>query len=394
MLMSQTCTYHIPRAWAVESTRNATPRNQLTTALLATKDGKSKKRGKVNGGMVGGSSSNSASTPPPRVTNKINIPIKQQIMWAKMSKSLMAASSSSCVSSNHVPKKYKKKETEKPVPEEYVEIDYHNTRPPALFVDGYNIVGHMRALGEFDRFDFASARDSLIGDLAILQSTTGWWIEVVFDAYKTGFPERQEVVDSVLVTYTSPQETADSYIERRFNELSNHGFTNMIVATDDQLLRSGAGALGKGYLSAELLREEIRIAYTSWDRFVEEMEEEVQRSKSPSIYVSAEAMAIINKFKEDYYAALSSNQEKEKKSLAEVSSDEENIPRKRLKKRELNLMTYAGQMEEREKERQKASLETGPKTVSNRDIGTVRKERRVILGDLDDEYLSLDDDIF
>lgn len=317
-------------------------------------------------------------------------------MWAKMSKSLMAASSSSCVTSNHVPKKYKKKETEKPVPEEYVEIDYHNTRPPALFVDGYNIVGHMRALGEFDRFDFASARDSLIGDLAILQSTTGWWIEVVFDAYKTGSPERQEVVDSVLVTYTSPQETADSYIERRFNELSEQGFTNMIVATDDQLLRSGAGALGKGFLSAELLREEIRIAYASWDLFVEEMEDEVQRNKSPSIYVNDETMAIINRFKEDYYTALYNSQEKDKTFTTQVTSEGVDVPRKRLKKRELNLMTRAGQMEAIEKERQKASLNEHQKTVSGRDFGSVRKEsdKRLIMGDLDDECLSFDDDLF
>ena len=37
------------------------------------------------------------------------------------------------------------------------------------------------------------------------------------------------------MTYTSAADTADSWIERRFLELSQAGFTNMVVATDDNV---------------------------------------------------------------------------------------------------------------------------------------------------------------
>jgi predicted RNA-binding protein with PIN domain len=49
----------------------------------------------------------------------------------------------------------------------------------------------------------------------VLKSATGWHIEVVFDAYLTGGPERSVSIDNVNVVYTSKEETADNYIERR-----------------------------------------------------------------------------------------------------------------------------------------------------------------------------------
>lgn len=48
-------------------------------------------------------------------------------------------------------------------------------------------------------------------------------------------PEKRESVDNILVTYTSSSETADNHIERRFEELRQEGFNNMVVATDDNV---------------------------------------------------------------------------------------------------------------------------------------------------------------
>ena len=72
-------------------------------------------------------------------------------------------------------------------------------------------------------------------------------MEIVFDAYKRG---RNDKHDSnlyakkagVKVIYTSVTETADMYIERRFQELNKKGFKNMIVCSDDNMLRSVAGS--------------------------------------------------------------------------------------------------------------------------------------------------------
>ena len=72
----------------------------------------------------------------------------------------------------------------------------------------------------------------ICSDLSVLKGATGWWIEVVFDAYKQGGPtENRILADNVGVTFTSREDTADSYIERRFADLRLEGFTNMVVAT-------------------------------------------------------------------------------------------------------------------------------------------------------------------
>jgi predicted RNA-binding protein with PIN domain len=170
-----------------------------------------------------------------------------------------------------VTKRFRQDKGPKPVEEEYVEVDFKNVKPPALFIDGYNIIGYINSV-ESRNIPLDDARDCLISDLCVLCTATGWFIEVVFDAYKVKSPEKTEVVDSIQVTYTGADETADNHIERRFQELSNSGYTNMVVATDDNVLRMVAGSAGAGYLSASMLLEELRIAYRGW----EDMEEEMQ----------------------------------------------------------------------------------------------------------------------
>ena len=46
----------------------------------------------------------------------------------------------------------------------------------------------------------------------------------------------------------------------------------MIVATDDNALRMVAGSQGAGYISANLLLEELRIAYRGWEQLQEDLE--------------------------------------------------------------------------------------------------------------------------
>jgi len=229
--------------------------------------------------------SQTASIPPPapsqaparRVNQNTNISMRQQIAWAKAYKRLLNSSEKSG-NSGAVKKKFKKERTPKEEEEEYVEIDYQNTPPPAVFVDGYNIIFYMNMVDKRE-ISLEDARDCLISDLSILHAATGWYIEVVFDAYKAAGPQKRESIDNVFVTYTGASETADNFIERRFNELSNEGFTNMIVATDDNVLRMVAGTVGSGYLSADMLVEELRIAYRGWEMVEEELDLEVRRHR-------------------------------------------------------------------------------------------------------------------
>eukprot|EP00981_Chlorochromonas_danica_P010236 scaffold3058_cov165-Ochromonas_danica.AAC.27 len=215
----------------------------------------------------------------PRVRSDINVPVRQQIAWAKANKRLMSASSSS-----HIPKKFRQEtRKEKKAKEEYIEVDYQNVRPPFVFVDGYNVIGQMEYKDQEGKMDLEEARDRLINDLAVVRGATGWIIEVVFDAYKVKSSGNSMFADGVIITYTSATETADGYIERRFEELRNEGFTNMIVATDDNMVRMSAGVAGCDYLPVSMLLEEIRIAYKGWEKWEEEMRQEAEKHNTFSI---------------------------------------------------------------------------------------------------------------
>lgn len=253
------------------------------------------------------SSLSSRNTQPQRVTNQINIPVRQQIAWAKAYKRLMAEKTGG--TSHSSTKRFRRERGPKEVEEEAVEIDYVNTKPPAVFVDGYNIIGYINKEEGRCNIDLEDARDCLIGDLSILCGATGWWIEVVFDAYMSASSvggSKTSLVDNVLVTFTSASETADNYIERRFSELARDGFTNMVVATDDNVLRMVAGSAGAGFLSAGMLLEEFRIALRGWETVQEEMEIESKRKGRNGVGVSDDMKLIIEQMKAE--AAIRSSE--------------------------------------------------------------------------------------
>ena len=222
------------------------------------------------------SSTGPGSNAPARVSNQLGgVSVRQQIVWARANKRLLQQQAvGGARTGNAFKTKFRqKKSTEgKQEEEEYEEIDYVNTKPPAIFVDGYNVIGHMRSASysrgeggdEYSGINFEDARHQLVSDLSVLRAATGWYIEVVFDAYKVKAAQKLEVVDGVCCVYTSAQETADGYIERKFEDLKRQGFTNMVVASDDSMLRTVAGSTGVGFMSAANIVEEMQIAYQSW----------------------------------------------------------------------------------------------------------------------------------
>lgn len=195
---------------------------------------------------------------PQRITNQLNVPVRQQIAWAKAKKRLDKQVSAPIITGRVKKGGYRRdkrsgddvlsnstRRSDESM-EDFDALDYMNMKPPAIFVDGYNIIGFMKSTttssssstGSYGShpIDFEAARDSLISDLCMLRSATGWWIELVFDAYKSGSSQSSSsITDNIIVTYTSATDTADTFIERRFQELSNEGFTNMVVATDDNV---------------------------------------------------------------------------------------------------------------------------------------------------------------
>jgi len=126
------------------------------------------------------------------------VPVRVQIQWAKAYKRL-----NSGVNTQAVTKRWKQVNVKNNTVEEYTEIDYENTKPPAVFVDGYNIIGFLNSVEGRD-INLEDARDCLISDLSVLQASTGWFLEIVFDAYDalSGI-QKTEINDGILVTYTS-----------------------------------------------------------------------------------------------------------------------------------------------------------------------------------------------
>lgn len=215
------------------------------------------------------------SAAPRRVSSDMNVSVRKQIQFAKAYKRLIINSNQR----QHSPR-VRKERAPKPEKEEYVEIDYENTAPPLLFVDGYNIIGYINAV-EGRRITLDEARDCLVADLCVVASATGWAIECVFDAYDNPLNAAGARVqqDGISVYYTSQKETADDYIERRINSLQGRN-PNLVVATDDVALRSTAIGLGVGFLTASMILEEFRVAYKGWQIVEEEMEEEARRRRS------------------------------------------------------------------------------------------------------------------
>lgn len=173
---------------------------------------------------------------PPRVVGRTGVSVRQQIAWAKAYKRFISKSSDS------IGKKFRKEKSAKNSTlenDEEIEMDFSIMKPPAVFVDGYNIIGFTNSLKGLERLsnDLNEDRDKLINDLCVLRGVTGWAIEVIFDAYKAPYSSssalinsRSQNIDGLVVTFTSNSETADNYIERRFEELRQAGFVNMVFS--------------------------------------------------------------------------------------------------------------------------------------------------------------------
>jgi hypothetical protein len=128
-----------------------------------------------------------------------NVPVRQQIAWAKARKRLVSLSKSSSHSGAPKYRKEKSGKQQTGQDDDEVFIDYEKLKPPVVFVDGYNVIGYMNRVEKKNFDDLSAARDGLISDLSVLRTATGWLIEVVFDAYQSSIGvERSEFVDNVI----------------------------------------------------------------------------------------------------------------------------------------------------------------------------------------------------
>lgn len=130
--------------------------------------------------------------------------------------------------------------------------------PSVLIVDGYNVLNAWRGL--LKQKPLSEAREDLIHALSDYSGYTGERVVLVFDAWKSERAARtiEQVPSTVSVVYTKRGETADHYIERMCDELSEkaaYGRIKLRVATSDGLEQTIILGRGAIRLSArELLR--------------------------------------------------------------------------------------------------------------------------------------------
>lgn len=132
--------------------------------------------------------------------------------------------------------------------------------PALLIVDGYNVLNAWR--GKLKNTPLADARDDLIHALADYAGYTGQKIVLVFDAWKSERIARtvEQVPATLEVVFTRKGETADHYIERLCDEVSEkavYGKLIVRVATSDSIEQTIAMGRGAIRISARELLHEI-----------------------------------------------------------------------------------------------------------------------------------------
>jgi predicted RNA-binding protein with PIN domain len=136
-----------------------------------------------------------------------------------------------------------------------------------LLVDGYNIINAWPKLKKIGATNLEEAREKLIEDIVEYKHYTGETVTIVFDAHLVKKSRMKKInIKGVAIVFTKEYETADSYIEKRVEELTKNRKNQVRVATSDWaeqqvVLGSGATRISARELNIEMeqVKKKIRI---------------------------------------------------------------------------------------------------------------------------------------
>lgn len=133
-----------------------------------------------------------------------------------------------------------------------------------IFVDGYNIINSWPDLKYDKNVSFEGARQNLIDKLHNYSVFEDCKIFIVFDAYKVqgSIEKTEEISKNISIIFTKDGETADSYIEKKVNQLGRK--CEIVVVTSDSLeqqtvFQRGAVRMSALEFYAEVLKVEKRM---------------------------------------------------------------------------------------------------------------------------------------
>lgn len=127
-----------------------------------------------------------------------------------------------------------------------------------LIIDGYNIINAWPDLKKISQGSLEEARDVLIDKMVEYRSYTNIEVIVVFDAYRVeGAKIKKEKINGVNVIFTKKNQTADSYIEKKVEQLAKDKRNIVKVVTSDwaeQQIVLGSGGI-------RVLPRELKVEY-------------------------------------------------------------------------------------------------------------------------------------
>ena len=293
------CCTSIVSADYVDS-KNINRRHFIFILFMGKGDGKKKRKKRKSSSLDGDNDSSaspsSSNHQPMRVTSNSNIPVRHQLMWAKMNKEYRLQQSNPGFRQKRVVRtSYRRTWDEEEIEQKAEERKRKGQDPdwdvilsrsgasPLVIVDGYNIIHKWARLKKhMKKGDVARARQLLVEDLENMASLKGWRIEVVFDGTKrsTVGPLGQGPGDSskptqmdkqardsvskhgVRVVFSGVGMEADSYIEARCTQAKNvtegELTGSFIVATDDVMIKLAGQNAGAWCMSADRFVNELK----------------------------------------------------------------------------------------------------------------------------------------
>jgi len=205
-----------------------------------------------------------------RVDPNINVSMRKQIMLAKMLKQAEKSSKPGYRKQKVERTGYRKEKlselemVERLKAQKQREKEEASRLPPTLLVDGYNVIMQWQQMkSRMERDEADVARAMLLDALTELKYFRGWDVVCVFDGQ--GGPQAASLTvertgQDVEVVYTGGGFSADGYIETKVRELGREGCREVLVATNDNMIKGVATAHGGVTMSAGRCVTEMKTA--------------------------------------------------------------------------------------------------------------------------------------
>ncbi len=166
-----------------------------------------------------------------------------------------------------------------------------------LIIDGYNIINDWSDLKLAGNENLEEARNILIQQLVDYKSYTGEIVIVVFDAHMVKSSNaKQYYIKGVEVIFTKEYQTADTYIEKKVDELAKNRKNKVRVATSDwaeQQVVLGSGA-------TRISARELKIELQTIKKNIRKKTEEANDVRSTlSERISVETAQILEKWRKN-----------------------------------------------------------------------------------------------